>query len=410
MANARGRPPKVDQPLSVEIKPISERRNAKVSEVQNKKVDECEVKRYRCTRCGVEVSVPSNKFWKINSNTHRANNGYFHLCKNCINELYEDYLLQYGDKEKALIVICHLMDIKFNRNAFYELNDIDEFTISNYLRKLSIAKRATNTSTFTQSLMAGDFFKSVEESRIETEDTWSIGDKRIKNEVVALIGYDPFIGNTANDRKALFGELIKWLDDDEVLNDPYKLTQIVNNNHQIKQCDIAISSLNLLDDTETLKILNTMKRDLVANNDKIAKENGISAKNKMNKRVGRGTLTGLMREARDKNFSEIETNFYNQRRSQSAMWAAEVSMKALKGNMFLDENDVNEIFEEQKRLNEQNSLENMALAERNRLAYIELMAREKQIKTLENKLEQSKIQYDKYKFKDYENNDEESEE
>ena len=91
-----------------------------------------------------------------------------------------------------------------------------------------------------------------------------------------------------------------------------------------------------------------MKAALVGSNDKIAKENEISVKNRSNKDVGRSTLTYLMRDLREKDFKQAEANYYDQLRSEGTQWAATMSMKAIKANTFFDENDKEEIFQIQR--------------------------------------------------------------
>ena len=78
-------------------------------------------------------------------------------------------------------------------------------------------------------------------------------------------------------------------------------------------------------------------------NDKIAKENEISVKNRSNKDIGKSTLTYLMRDLREKDFDRAEADYYDQLKSAGTRWAAEVSMSAIQKNTFFDENDMREI-------------------------------------------------------------------
>ena len=83
-------------------------------------------------------------------------------------------------------------------------------------------------------------------------------------------------------------------------------------------------------------------------NDKLTKENEISIKNRSNKQAGKGSLTGLMRELRDKQIKGSEANFYNILYSPGSKWAAEMSAAALREHAFFDENDMNDIIMEQR--------------------------------------------------------------
>ena len=88
-----------------------------------------------------------------------------------------------------------------------------------------------------------------------------------------------------------------------------------------------------------------MKGKLVVSNDKIAKENEISVKNRSNKEAGKSTLTYLMKDLREKDFDRAEADYYDQLRSEGTRWAAEISMNAIQKNAYFDENDMQEIME-----------------------------------------------------------------
>ena len=98
-------------------------------------------------------------------------------------------------------------------------------------------------------------------------------------------------------------------------------------------------------DSKDIQILNDLKNKLVQSNDKIAKENEISVKNRSNKDIGKSTLTYLMKDLREKDFNKAEADYYSQLRSEGTHWAAEISIDAIQKNAYFDENDYNEINE-----------------------------------------------------------------
>ena len=114
-----------------------------------------------------------------------------------------------------------------------------------------------------------------------------------------------------------------------------------------------------------------LKQGLVNSNDKIAKENEISVKNRSNKDIGRSTLTYLMKDLREKDFKEAEANYYDQLRSEGTQWAADMSMKAIKQNGFFDENDRGEVFELQREMIQKLQAQVDDLTEEKRLLTIE---------------------------------------
>ncbi len=93
--------------------------------------------------------------------------------------------------------------------------------------------------------------------------------------------------------------------------------------------------------------MSDIKNKLVQSNDKIAKENEISVKNRSNKDAGKSTLTYLMRDLREKDFDKAEADYYDQLRGAGSQWATDMSIKAIKENGIFDENDKKEIYEMQ---------------------------------------------------------------
>jgi len=179
---------------------------------------------------------------------------------------------------------------------------------------------------------------------------WSEQDKQNKQYAIDVVGYDPFEEYPEEGRKFLFNQLSPYLEDDSNADDAYKLSQIlqiIKNNYQIDTCDKKMAQLDPLKDAESIKTLSEIKNKLVQSNDKIAKENEISVKNRSNKEAGKSTLTYLMRDLREKDFDKAEADYYDQLKGVGSQWAANMSIKAIKENGIFDENDKKEIYEMQ---------------------------------------------------------------
>lgn len=330
---------------------------------------------YTCVKCGKEYQIQEGNFYKITqSSMFDWNDKYAPYCKNCISEEVNRLGQKFGDQRIGVMACCHYLDIPYVESLYQSVNEkYDNFSMGVLVRQAS-----NNTQyrgkTFVTTLVDKSLIKTEKEQREEDEVRWSVGEIRDKNTVISIIGYDPFDGYNSKVRKALFQELVKYLDEDGIEDDHYKvsqLVQLVNNNYQINQIDAALSRLDPIRDGGNISELNTLKRTLVANNDKIAKENEISVKNRSDKAAGKSTLTYLMRDLREKDFKEIETNFYNQLRSEGTQWAANMSLKAIKENGFFDENDENDMLEIQyKKIQELQAKLDDALEE-NRLLLIE---------------------------------------
>lgn len=265
-----------------------------------------------------------------------------------------------------------MMDIPFYHLLYDSIvANNNKFSIGMYVRQLNGPQY--RNQTFAQTILTKELEKTKEDVERIKDDKWTAHEIRNKNEAIAIIGYDPFEGYDSEDRRFLFNELIKYFDED-IAEDPYKLSQIiqiVNNNNQIRKYDLRISAMNPSTNPQIIKDLNTMKASLVTSNDKIAKENEISVKNRSNKDVGKNTLTFLMRDLREKDFTKAEANYYDQLSSEGTQWAANMSLKAIKENTFFDENDQEEVFETQRQMIQDLNKELDDAKEKYRLAIIE---------------------------------------
>lgn len=218
---------------------------------------------------------------------------------------------------------------------------------------------------------------------------WSKEDKENMKYAIKAIGYDPFEDYPDENRKFLFNSLSPYLEDDDNVDDAYKLSQIlqiIKNNFQIDTCDKKMSRLDPLKDAESIKILSDIKNKLVQSNDKIAKENEISVKNRSNKDAGKSTLTYLMRDLREKDFDKAEADYYDQLRSEGTRWAIDVSQKAILDHCVFDENDKKEIYETQLKLIDSLNQELDKKKEEIRLLLVKIDDLNLNIKKLEDKI------------------------
>lgn len=306
---------------------------------------------YKCSCCGKIVTDPQGKFFKVTQNAlYNGNDGYSNICINCCNNYFTRMKEKYKDEKYALLVTTGEMGYFFSEKTYLEIKEKnpEDLVLGEYIRRLNLSQH--KNKTFVDYVMSAvnneQFLRSQEESVAMFEQNWTEEERENMETVIEVIGYDPFAGYKANDRRYLFGELAKYLDDDEIIEDSYKLSQIiqiVNNNNQIRQYDLLIAQLKPLSDGKDILQLNELKSKLVVSNDKIAKENEISVKNRSNKDAGKSTLTYLMRDLREKDFERAETDYYDQLKSAGTRWAAEISMNAIQKNTFFDENDMREI-------------------------------------------------------------------
>lgn len=306
---------------------------------------------YKCSCCGKIVQEPEGKFFKVIQNSlYNGNDGFSNICTYCCDDFFARMREKYQDEKIALLVTCAEMGWFFSEKTYIQMKEKNsgDIRLGDYIKRLNLSqnKNLTFVDYVMSSINSEQFLRSKQEADEMMEENWTDEERKNVNTVIEVIGYDPFAGYQSSDRRYLFGELVKYLDDEEVVDDNYKLSQIiqiVNNNNQIRQYDLLIAQLKPLTDSKDIQVLNEMKGKLVQSNDKIAKENEISVKNRSNKDIGKSTLTYLMRDLREKDFDRAEADYYDQLKSAGTQWAAEVSMNAIQKNTFFDENDMREI-------------------------------------------------------------------
>ena len=304
-----------------------------------KPIETPEERVYICCCCGKQYKKQDRNFSHSHSPMFKGNNSYLPICNNCLENLVEQYTELLGSQDEAIKRVCLHWDMYVDEKILNSTKKIDanRSRIRNYVRNCNLNQNAGKTYD--------TYLHDLNKAISQTKNTNAAISEKNKNEVIEVVGYDPFAGYKDSDRRYFFNELIKYLDDD-VVGDNYKLSQliqIVNNNNQIRRCDLIISKLHPLNDSDKIQQLNEIKNKLVAANDKIAKENEISVKNRSNKDIGKSTLTYLMKDLREKNFEKAEADYYEQLMSAGTRWAMELSVNAIQQNTYFDENDYNEI-------------------------------------------------------------------
>lgn len=85
--------------------------------VPEQKEREVNVARHICFRCGRAFSTLKGNFPVSHSHMYRGY-GYLPWCFNCIDQMYDSYVQQLGDKREAVYRMCMKMDIYFNEKTF----------------------------------------------------------------------------------------------------------------------------------------------------------------------------------------------------------------------------------------------------------------------------------------------------
>jgi len=335
-----------------------------------------EESKIKCPMCTDEPKVRSN-FYKslsplyLGINIDHPNESRMVFCKECICNTYDTYYNILKDIKKSILITCMKFDIPFNEGDFDGAmkqctNKPTAHPLKIYMTKLNSLGNFNNAlagfdpkflfdKETGKDLITNSF--EIEAKDLDFNIQLTEKDLQVKDDVIRLIGYDPFAGYSNFDQKFLYNELITYLDED-LLDDAFKLSQIlqlVNNNNQIRKIDLVIATLS--NDTKTLisnqgeiKSLSSTKSQIVGSTDKIAKENSISVKNRGDKKAGKSTLTYMMKNYREIGFEDAEVDYYDQLKGIGMKHAADISNSSILEQLRFDENDLDNIVKEQRTL------------------------------------------------------------
>lgn len=132
-------------------------KDAKPTEIEPKvEVNE----EYKCTCCGHKFKRQETNFGKSKSPIYKGNNGYLSICRNCVAELYEQYVKFYDNDENAAAErICQITDMYFDETLWASSRKISESRggqsrnrISTYISRLNLAC-AGGTTTYSDTLV-----------------------------------------------------------------------------------------------------------------------------------------------------------------------------------------------------------------------------------------------------------------
>ncbi len=291
---------------------------------------------YRCTRCGKTRSDPKSYFFMSKTSPlFTSNDFYTHICADCANDLFFEMQTRYKDTKRALMIICHYLDLYFCESLYEQIKDNANFSFGNYCKMLNGKqyKAKTFNNSLTEIIQNG--IRTNDEIRDEIEAKWTKSDLKNKNYVISAIGYDCFEDEnySNNNRKFLFNTMADYLTDD-VLEDQHKLQQVIIMVKTILQAENIGKLINNefkkgMPDYTLMDKLSGIQDKFIRNINSIANENGISAKSTGKSNKGSNTLTNIMKEMQEHGFEETKVNVVNAKLSVSYQEVAQANAKAL---------------------------------------------------------------------------------
>ena len=192
----------------------------------------------------------------------------------------------------------------------------------------------------------------------ENQDTYSEFTNN-KNDVVRLLGYDPFEKEAISDQPFLYSQLVGLLDSSEDANDDMMRTasaiSIVRAFLQQTKIDNAISSYmsdirKLQNNSATIKSLQQSKKDLTSIIKDLAAESCISLKNNKNAKKGENTWTGKIKKIKDLNLREGEVNGFDIGTCRGMQQVMDMSYASILKALRLDESEYSDMVAEQRQM------------------------------------------------------------
>lgn len=318
-----------------------------------------------CLMCGKNGN--QSEFYNSYNLTYQFNSSKIPYCKDCIQKLYEEYYKKTGDSEIAMYYLCRKLDIYFSHSIFEGASKAvlkGKSLIPEYIRIYNgFHDSAKYGDNFSQSANFLDL-ESLEK-KYKTDLSVTVGKKELdyiennyedeisKNEVIKLLGYDPFFDYPEQDKQFLYNTLLPFLDD-ATLEDSFKLPiviEMVKSLNQIERLNKTFN--NLMASTDNIEENSGKISNLVGAKDKLyksilamAKDNGISVNYANNKSQGAGTLSKIIKDLEDIGLREAKVNLFDIETSESMKQVADISNRSIIDQMNLQESELWDMIKE----------------------------------------------------------------
>ena len=198
-------------------------------------------------------------------------------------------------------------------------------------------------------------------------------DSKNKEDVLRMLGYDPFETEYEADKPYLYSRLIDYLDE-STLEDSFKLPasiEIVKSFNQIDKINHALSLItrdikSISNNVGGIKSLFDAKEKILKSVLALAKDNGISVNHNNNKSKGAGTLSGIIKKLQELDLDEARVNLFDIETAKGIRQVADISNESIIKQLNFDENDYTEMIRDQRIIIDELTVKCTALEEENR--------------------------------------------
>lgn len=180
---------------------------------------------------------------------------------------------------------------------------------------------------------------------------------RNRNDIIKLIGYDPFEKESDDDKPLLYSQLIGYLDlggdgNEDMMRTSSAITIVRGFLQQAKIDDRlseAMSSATAGRSTE-IKTLLDSKQKLSTTISQLAEQSCLSLKHNKNASKGENTFTGQIKKLKEMNLRDAEVNAFDIGTATGMRQVADISHASIIKQIRLDENDYVDMIAKQREM------------------------------------------------------------
>ena len=175
-----------------------------------------------------------------------------------------------------------------------------------------------------------------------------------RNDVIRLLGYDPFDGEKIEDQPLLYSQLIGYLDaggdgNDDMMRTSSAITIVRGFLQQAKLDDkLAKVMANSNSNASEMKTLLDAKKNISATISQLAEQSCLSLKHNKNASKGENTWTGKIKKLKDLNLREAEVNGFDIGTCRGMQQVLELSDSSIMRQLNLDESEWSDMVAEQR--------------------------------------------------------------
>jgi len=354
-----------------EAKEKKKEEEARKKAIYDSKVTNTGERNLTCTKCGKSYSVGNKRYSKCSEKSIFSGIGFIPVCKTCIRKIYLDYLTRFENDMKALYHTLQRLDVAFYLTLYQgakkrvDANNpasmvgyylaVFNSTLRNERQELTLFEHSdpVNFDIDSSVSLINDEL-ALEEKK---KDKLSRAEKRAREDIIKLLGNDPFDGFTKLSKRELgelYRALVPYLEDDSILNSQYRLSVVMNIisiNSELSRYNRYLSLLTYdllaLEKNQTLVgSIQGSKNKLISNLASLTKDNKWLTETSQ-----AGTrLTQMMQKYSKLGFEDAEVDFFSERESKRFRQLFDISNESIMSAINFSDDDMKELFKIQREL------------------------------------------------------------